>query len=210
MRSPHRRPLIGLFTLLILGTLLGALFSSAWADTGAHAPASEHRPLTTTVVTDLKPAQVILSATELSSRPIARRADGACFAASAVAAGAYRCTEGLTILDPCFVVAWDTSLHCVIAPWSAAVALRTNPALDGAATTPPSGAGAPWGVRLVSGAQCVLAIAAVPAVGDEGFPYACDDGGFMALTDEGRADYLGPHSAGSRPVGIDIVWTLLA
>jgi hypothetical protein len=145
--------------------------------------------------------------------PAAAHRRGHCWSASiaVLAAGAYRCFAGNTILDPCFAppqTARPSRVACVADPWSPAVVLHlAKPLPDDAGA---KSANRPWAFVLATGIRCVASTGTVPAVGGVNLPYHCSDGTSAALT--GRTGALvhasdaAPGAAALSSAAVRVVW----
>jgi hypothetical protein len=142
---------------------------------------------------------------------------GTCDTGSFVVAGAFRCSAGTVIRDPCYLdaaqsTAQRTVVVCAADPWSSAVVrLRLTQAPKADHGAPPGGP--PWALTLASGRRCVFASGATSVVAGRRLSYVCG----RARVLFGRPDDSAPTwrirqatSAGGahrRTVAIAVAWT---
>jgi hypothetical protein len=103
---------------------------------------------------------------------------GTCLPSSEAVPGAFRCfSDSSAVLDPC----WRAGAHsvlCLPAPW-ARTATRMH--VRGRLGRPDRGAAAlPWGIRLRSGARCLLLQGASDILNGRRINYACSRTSFLA------------------------------
>lgn len=120
---------------------------------------------------------------------VSARATGYCWVESLVVIGAYRCSAGNHIYDPCFAPALNsTEVACSYAPWSPVTLMmlsRSLPALtDNAAPT----SSAPWAIELANGQRCVRTQGTIGEIGGVSMVYGCgsdnSEAGYVATGTE--------------------------
>lgn len=117
---------------------------------------------------------------------VAAHRSGSCFTTSitVMAADAYRCFAGNSLLDPCFVSPDDPHvLECYLAPWNHPIELRVH-TLPKASS--PVSISRPWAIQLANGVRCVATNGTPTLVRGVALSYACSDGFAGLRTTTGR------------------------
>jgi hypothetical protein len=117
---------------------------------------------------------------------VAAHRSGSCFTTSitVMAADAYRCFAGNSLLDPCFASPDKRLvLECYLAPWSRPIELRVR-TLPSASS--PLTITRPWAIQLAAGARCVATNGTPNLVRGVALSYACPDGFAGLRTTTGR------------------------
>jgi hypothetical protein len=187
-----RRPAAGLALLSALLLLAGCQTAET---AGGPAPATDGAAAPTTAGLTVPPATggpvappATVGATDVivyaPPAPSGAEMDGTCFAASQAVwrEGAYRCSAGNEILDPCFAV--EGATDAVVCGGDPAVAetptfrLRvTDPLPTEKPVTDPRHA---WQVRLSDGTVCGFMTGATAGVEGERLNYGCTDQSWLA------------------------------
>ncbi|MHB0876592.1 MAG: hypothetical protein ACYC5O_11185 [Anaerolineae bacterium] len=155
-------------------TVTGATVEATAAVTGAaatgtpSAAATGTTTVTRTEVIDYQPAVPSLSE------------PGSCFTASlaVMRPGAYRCTVGNSILDPCFTAADGETIVCDADPVTESEGFRldlSEPLPTPEPTVPGATGPAAWLIRFADGVYCNYATGATGGVGEERINYLCSD-----------------------------------
>lgn len=108
---------------------------------------------------------------------IAQRYTGNCWTRSVAnpnRTDAWRCQANNMVLDPCYED--DTSLACVISPWShkAAILELSSPLYKNKSRKVDT-AGQPWAMELANGKRCLFLSGTSAVINKERINYACDN-----------------------------------
>ena len=166
--------------ILSAGVVLVAAVSLVMATTASASNSKGGRP-TNVVIVD-----PFLSNGKLKPRlRVVQAVRGSCFTGSIAdqsRPGAWRCSAGNAILDPCIATAQSgRRLACFSAPWdNRIVLLRLTRALPlGQGNTDQSPEGNPWGVELASRERCTLETGAEGIVSGRPITYNCEHRGII-------------------------------
>jgi hypothetical protein len=109
---------------------------------------------------------------------VIERSPGKCWINSIVTnrPDAWRCMSAHWILDPCFMMTYTGHyVACILSPFSSSVRLLRLTAPLPQVNASQAGTGAPWAIRLRSGAQCVMAAGATTVVAGMRANYFCNN-----------------------------------
>jgi eukaryotic-like serine/threonine-protein kinase len=161
---------------------------------------------------------LIYTGVNVSGRPavsISARTRGSCWEGSVAAlrSDAWRCSEGNTILDPCFGSGPGSFVICPNdGPWSNATELHLTKPLPINTNTGQGTSGTPWAIELSNGAKCLLDTGATTVVDDMRLNYTCNKNVYLygnpqRSTNSSWAIFGGaPNAAHLTPQPIATAW----
>lgn len=143
---------------------------------------------------------------------------GSCFGGSIAvdAPGAWRCTIGNEIYDPCFSPSFSSqstlrsaTVACLANPWSPLTLIELDQPLPYAHANRPGEPPYPWAIALANGQRCVIATGTINSIDGVPLPYGCasgEAGGLSTSAQPWTADYFPNGATSTTSIGVTQAW----